>query len=315
MDLTVRVPSYHELSLPAKHIVYQVDVQLSSSLQQYRLSKRYSDFDRLDRELRTRHGNIPTLPPKRLLFSPKLEDRRAGLERYLRQACAGVCAGDKALVSFLEIPGRQNSYQQREGEIGFYDGVRDVRRELQIARRWLTDPPDAVTPPIAEAKRHIARADRFLGKVRHDGQDKISRQEGLRRQDIVESLGREIMALVELASARRDTNDKAKQGHQGKKQQTQAITGRVLGQQQEMPATLALDNQGLLQLQNTQMQQQDQLLETLLPILQRQRELGETIAREVEGQDEVLEQLDGGLGSMQSKMQRGKREMRRQQGS
>ena len=89
-------------------------------------------------------------------------------------------------------------------------------------------------------------------------------------------------------------------------------TGRVFGKKappQETAETRPLDDRGLLQLQQTKMQGQDQQLEELSKLLQRQKGMGEEIHREIGDQTEMLEDIDGEVGRVGGKMARSKRQM------
>lgn len=69
-----------------------------------------------------------------------------------------------------------------------------------------------------------------------------------------------------------------------------AKSGRVLGKETER--TRELDNQGVLQLQQDIMQDQDMSVGELMKIVQRQKELGIQINEELEVQNEMLRMVD-----------------------
>lgn len=360
------------------HTVYQIQVQLASSLQSYRISKRFSEFVALDSALRTlvdapsaassssagaaggggvRGGRKleVSLPPKTFLSKPDIPARRAGLEVYLRYLCTSTdwCTAPP-LVAFLQLPESARRAREEQGERGdFYAAVRDVRKELQIARRWLVSPPSApdaalssaagvgngdigagsgVTrqhAPIVEAKKHIATADQVLERVQRHARDPVSKQEARRRANIVDELGREILALVELASAKRATHAPSSAGAAGQAgagsggsagtmDRERLLAGGVLPQRgrvlgggagKETAATAQLSNDGLLLQQREQIVEQDKLLDGLLPVLRRQRELGETIAREIDAQSETLDELNAGVDRLEGKVRRGRKTM------
>ena len=76
--------------------------------------------------------------------------------------------------------------------------------------------------------------------------------------------------------------------------------GRVLGK--ETDRTRALDNQGVLQLQQQMMQEQDEDVMVLARAVARQRELGEQIQEELVVQNEMLGMLDEDVTRVQGKM-------------
>ena len=77
-------------------------------------------------------------------------------------------------------------------------------------------------------------------------------------------------------------------------------TGRVLGK--ETSETRSLDNQGLLQLQQQKMQDQDLDVDEIRKIVQRQRELGVQINQELEIQNEMLRMVDEDVDRVQGKI-------------
>ncbi|KAF8640351.1 hypothetical protein AX17_000022 [Amanita inopinata Kibby_2008] len=88
---------------------------------------------------------------------------------------------------------------------------------------------------------------------------------------------------------------------------------RVFGasQPKETEVTRPLDEQGLLSLQQTQIQQQDNQLAQLTTILQRQRHLGEAINSEVASQIEMLDDLNNEVDKVGSKLTTVSRQMNR----
>lgn len=78
--------------------------------------------------------------------------------------------------------------------------------------------------------------------------------------------------------------------------------GRVLGAPQETDKTRELDNQGVLQLQQQIMQDQDMDVGELAKIIRRQREMAEGIHEEIEVQNEMLGRLDEDVDRVQGKV-------------
>ncbi|KAF8626548.1 hypothetical protein AX15_004850 [Amanita polypyramis BW_CC] len=79
---------------------------------------------------------------------------------------------------------------------------------------------------------------------------------------------------------------------------------RVFGasQPKETEVTRPLDNQGLLSLQQTQVQQQDDQLAQLTTILRRQRQLGEAINGEIASQIDILNDLSNEVDRVGNKL-------------
>ncbi|KAI8995572.1 syntaxin [Trametes punicea] len=89
---------------------------------------------------------------------------------------------------------------------------------------------------------------------------------------------------------------------------------RVFGQAaqpRETEQTRPLDDHGLLQLQQMQMEQQDTQLAQLSTILQRQKQLGLAIHQEVKEQIEELETLDAEVDKVGGKLTSAKRQLNR----
>ncbi|KAF7122556.1 hypothetical protein CNMCM5793_000581 [Aspergillus hiratsukae] len=84
-----------------------------------------------------------------------------------------------------------------------------------------------------------------------------------------------------------------------------ARSGRVLGKETER--TRELDNQGVLQLQKTTMEDQDMSIEELRKIVHRQKELGIAINAELEIQNELLKLTDEDTDRLQKKIEIGKK--------
>jgi regulator of vacuolar morphogenesis len=81
--------------------------------------------------------------------------------------------------------------------------------------------------------------------------------------------------------------------------------GRVLGK--ETNETRELDNQGVLQLQQQKMHEQDLDVDEIRKIVQRQRELGERINEELEVQNEMLRMVDEDVDRVKGKIDVAKR--------
>jgi len=84
---------------------------------------------------------------------------------------------------------------------------------------------------------------------------------------------------------------------------------RVFGAPQETETTRPLDDMGLMNMQQTQIQQQDNQLSQLTTILQRQRHLGEAIGSEIAVQIEMLDDLSGEVDRVGGKLHSASRQM------
>ena len=146
----------------------------------------------------------------------------------------------------------------------------------------------------------------------------LRRREGLvlALQDEVENLGRLANATAPASSAHRATASSSARLPRGQQEAPTADrnallasskpAGRVLGasasSNKETSITRALDNSGLLQLQQTYATEQDTKLDALTVSLRRQRELGELISRELSEQGELLDGLDADVDRVGGKL-------------
>ena len=95
---------------------------------------------------------------------------------------------------------------------------------------------------------------------------------------------------------------------------TGAAPGRVFGARpppQETTETRPLDEPGLVQLQQSQMGSQDEQLGNLSELLRKQRVMGEEIYREIGEQNEMLDEVEGGVDKVGNKLGKAKRQMNR----
>ncbi|KAJ1743789.1 hypothetical protein LPJ78_001149 [Coemansia sp. RSA 989] len=80
---------------------------------------------------------------------------------------------------------------------------------------------------------------------------------------------------------------------------------------QETNETRGLDNQGLLQLQNDRMQEQDRIASEFSLLLRRQREMGHAIGDELDLQNQLLTELDQDLDRTGNKLAAARRQANR----
>lgn len=93
---------------------------------------------------------------------------------------------------------------------------------------------------------------------------------------------------------------------------TSPTVGRVFGVRQppqETAETRPLDDRGLLQLQTSKMSDQDAQLGELSKVLRRQKDMGELIHREIEEQNDLLDEVESGVDRTGRKLGKAKREM------
>ncbi len=139
-----------------------------------------------------------------------------------------------------------------------------------------------------------------------------------RREDMVANLRAEVGNLHRMAEAgyrpahRTPPPEANMPGAMPESNSAFAPKARVFGKKaQETAETRALDDRGLVQLQQTKMGQQDEQLGALSGLLRKQRRMGEEIADEIAVQNEMLDQLDSDVTRFGTKMARAKRDMNR----
>lgn len=175
----VYVRGHEERIEPKPHVVFRIDIQ--AHVRSWQMWRRYSEFADLHTELTKSVGAPPPspLPPKHafaMLRSPKnetlLEERRAGLETYLR---AIVSAKDSrwldafALRDFLGIPIGKHQQQQQQatsgsggggGGGGDLAGVGKDGRFLFTSSTWLDEHLD-LQSRVREIRADVNKRDAF----------------------------------------------------------------------------------------------------------------------------------------------------------
>jgi regulator of vacuolar morphogenesis len=349
----VYVCSHEERSDPKPHIVYNIEIQ--AHVRKWNMWRRYSEFVDLNTELTQSTGSTPPaqLPPKHslsLLRSRRdaklLEERRAGLEGYLR-AIVSV-KDDKwreslAFREFLGVPiGRQGiglpsqftSSSWLDERIELQAHIRDARADIN-KRDALSDRGDVAASHKAsvDAKKKLAGIISRIGTLGQGLQELglggMSGGELQRRTDMVAQLQDDCEKLGKMATVARQTSRGLGIGGSGAsatrvpapETDRESLLGgpslkpfaRVFGaapaKPQETEATRPLDDRGLFQLHEQQMQQQDSELSQLSTILQRQKQLGQAIGNELAIQIEMLDDLDNEVDSVRRKLTNANRQV------
>ncbi|QRW05032.1 hypothetical protein RhiLY_04031 [Ceratobasidium sp. AG-Ba] len=351
---SVHVRSHETRPDPKPHTVYRIEVQ--GPVRSWQVWKRYSEFTELHDELAKSTGESPPapLPPKHSLSlsfrrsindEKLLEERRAGLETYLR---AIVSAKDpkwrdnQSFREFLNAP-RSNTSNAGDGVASQFTTsswldeqadlmamARDIRADLN-KRDALSDRNDVQGAHTAgvSAKRKLSALVLRVGVLAKGLADLamggLSQGELQRRNDMVARLQDDCEKLSKMVVAARQTSRGTERvlpsaADREALLQEQASTtgsrpfGRVFGQKQppqETAETRSLDSQGLLQLQSTQMEQQDAQLAQLSAILKRQNQIGVAIGSEISQQIEMLDQLSNELDSTGNKLTHARKQMNR----
>lgn len=294
---------------PTKHI------SLAGSLQSYQITRRYSQFVELHAQIIDVTGMVPPkpLPPKTYLRGPDIEERRVGLETYLQAILEHeALRSSVAIKQFLEVPLPKHTRPTRD----FYELVRDIRSDLQLARRYLqSHNPDS----YIQVKKALSSAEKTFAEITELEKDaNISDAEMRRRKDVCDEMHRESLSLMTLAqnyrhsavAGTRSTHFSSEtlgsESPFAPKAGTGAAGGgRRLGASKETTTTLGQSNEELLQSQTQIIEQQDDLLSSLLPVLKRQKELGNMIGQELDEQSDLLDQVGDSMDTLESKLKMG----------
>ncbi|KAL8783990.1 MAG: hypothetical protein Q9213_004241 [Squamulea squamosa] len=283
-----------------------------------------------------------SLPPKtyfsRTTSSPALaESRRIALQTYLQTLNTDPddrWRNTSAWRSFLNLPSSNSNHNPRHittsstqqpitDPVVWLDYHRDLKSQLHSARLQLTKRDQATAAQAqhecsAEAKKHLVKAnsmistlDTGLKSLSSDtwGASKLGDGELRRRRDLISSARKELEGLETLlnamvakasldgAIAQATKGDREKLVHA---ESRKPATGRVLGK--ETDRTRALDNAGVLQLQQQLMREQDEDVDVLAQAVARQKKIGMEIQEELIVQKDLLGLLDEDVDRVQGKM-------------
>jgi regulator of vacuolar morphogenesis len=235
----IHIKGHEERTDPKPHTVYRIDIQ--ASVRSWSMWRRYSEFVELHTELTKSTGHPPpaSLPPKHkfsiLSLRPLhdrdeglLEERRAGLEVYLRAIISARedCWRESfAFRDFLGVPvGKQGTLDGGRAGGGSFSSsswldehlelqtrIRDVRADIN-KRDALSDRGDVAASHTAnvQAKKKLAE---ILSRVRiltqglqELGMSGISEGELQRRTDMVARLQDDCEKLGKMVTVARQTS-------------------------------------------------------------------------------------------------------------
>ncbi|KAL0951105.1 hypothetical protein HGRIS_007842 [Hohenbuehelia grisea] len=279
-----------------------------------------------------------------------IEARRIGLEAYLRAivgAKEDTWRETYTFKEFLGVPvGRQggvhggpptefttSSWLDEHLELQAL--IRDVRADVN-KRDALSDRGDVAAAHKANvgAKQTLSGVLTRIGNLARGlqalAQGGMSEGELQRRTDMVARLQDDCEKLGKMTRIAKMTSRVGAAGTGGSaalnpapESEREALLGpgtgsrfsRVFGapakEPQETEETRPLDDQGLLQLQQTQIQDQDTQLSQLTTILQRQRQLGVAIGEEIAIQNEMLDDLTNEVDRVGGKLSSAGKQMNR----
>ncbi|BGP30634.1 hypothetical protein JCM10296v2_002390 [Rhodotorula toruloides] len=352
---TLSVPSFTRIvAKPDPHVTFTIAVSLPT--RSYSVQQRYSAFDHLHQKLTATCGAPPPapLPPKhpgswflsplkagRELSDEQLEERREGLERWLRAILSDRdprWRDSRAFKDFLAAPpDGQVGASERKWSATTWTAEQHALEEEGRQLRWLLDKRDsqllansaAAHATAKEAKtklvdlvRRLGDLTRALETLAKDGmtEGELQRRSGAvqRLQGEVEELGRKAGTAPRIGSGRKMDDVEPTSGARsallsgaGSTKQPTRVLGAAAAASLETPETRPLDNGGIMQLQQQYMDDQDTKLEALTAALRRQRHLGEMINSELALQEDILDQLETGTDRVQGKMKTATKQMKR----
>lgn len=291
------------------------------------------------------------LPPKHIFSLRKnderiLEERRTGLEAYLRALVSSKNSQWRetgAFHDFLGIPTGRNAGRPPEWSqftlsswldehSDLQNLVRDIRAHIN-KRNSLSDMGNvnaAHASNLQAKKSLVTLLDRvgvlatsletLSGQGMAQGELQRRNEMVARLQDDCEKLGKMVIAsrqAIRRANLPPQERDSASQADRTALLSSSPRSGsrpvtRVFGAApKETEVTRPLDDQGLLQLQKTQIDQQDEQLSQLAVILRRQKQLGLAIGQEIEEQIELLDGLSDDVDVVGGKLKAADKTLRR----
>ncbi|KAI8921865.1 Phox homologous domain-containing protein [Powellomyces hirtus] len=340
---SVQVPSLTHETAPHPHITYTI--QLKGPFRSWTVHKRYSEFTALHKDLQNELGSEPTmqLPPKHFslfghstLTDPvKIEERRRGLESYLRGI---LYSGDTkwrrshAWLKFLGIaePPSKGSGNEKAAlspqvftpaawmtEFQALKALtRDLRAHITTRDRCNAagDVQGAQSAAVAGKQGLRALEGRLAGLEKGLGDDRqVAKGELMRRQDLfgalvgeVEGVAKALSSSMLSASSSLAASSVTLTPQQSSERK--ALLGgspapsRRFGTATPPANPSSMEPQGLLQQQQLMMATQDDALTTLSSIIRRQKEIGVAIGQELDLQNGLLEEVDSQVDRVQGRL-------------
>lgn len=126
----------------------------------------------------------------------------------------------------------------------------------------------------------------------------LSKLEMTRRQNLIENLKSDLEKLDADSQVSRNSPS----SNRSQLLNPSSRSTRKFGVAQETEETRALDNSSLLLLQRTTMETQDDVLGTLLTVVQRQKEIGMQMSQELDLQNSLLDDVDEKVAKVNTKL-------------
>ncbi|KAF2857912.1 Phox-like protein [Piedraia hortae CBS 480.64] len=267
------------------------------------------------------------------------EERRTGLERYLKGILEAEDArwrSSKAWKDFLGIAATIGAAKEQQHNGGVNDPYewldvhRTLKTKINLARQLLSQRDSAMTAQqqhslSIDAKASLVRAATLVAQLSDGlssssnpnrdsaGSRRLGEGEIRRRRDLLSAAKKEIEGLESLLKSNPTKVYSSASGSGAAATSTDKTVllqgtgpkplGRVLGGPlKETNRTRELDNAGILQLQQTIMQEQEEDVLTLGQTVAKLKDMGLMINEELTIQNEMLSLLDNDVDRVQGKV-------------
>lgn len=342
--MEISIPSYSQGS----PVHYTIHVSLPGHTS-YIIKKRYSEFATFSQDIEHEIGERSPIqfPQKKWIGNNNedfLKERRRRLELYLR----GVLKLDEwrdslAVSKFLETSKHIRAEARNRGSDINLQNATEWAKAVAEVRAMIhqikgASVPGALLPSSAvsaEERKLQVKARSKLQELEGSlvGDNKLGEGEYMRRRNIVQDLSK---ALVQIDGTRKTWimnsiggestntdgvgNNYSNNSISSKRNSSlpsklfgKNITSgrRVLGSGGETDKTRQLNNAGLLQMHEDEMQSQDQTIEGLRKTLRTQRDLGQQIYEELEFQNKALDDLDNEIHSSNARLNQARRKVKK----
>lgn len=333
--ISVNIPSALEQE---GHYFYNIEVSVGdvSNPDTYRVSRRYSDFEHLRQalEVQTKRAVPYNLPSKLSSFvktnGKVVAERRKGLAFFVdRLLNDPQYRRSSTVLAFFNLPQgvfleldyddmekRRSSVGKIESPTRWLEVLRDVNVQLERVRQDVSDGESVLKSKLKLRKCRTSLDTLKSYNLASSGT--LGAGERARRTKLLQAAQRCCEELGQIVSdssfsgglrgfpsgSSPDENLDA-----SKRQLWGSNRRRVIGKARETDSTRGLDNRELLQSQEQIMQKQDEHLEQIREIIQRQRQLGVAINEELDVQDEILKDFNQQVDRSAAKMQHAKKRL------
>lgn len=286
---SISVDSYQIRTIPPpSHTIYKIRV--TTNINEYVIDKRYSDFDKLDEQLRGLDGGLLQIPEKHLLRfrqstnSEVVKERVNGFNKYLHfiiTSKKGIWRDSREFRAFicLDVSGKS-------GQLNWMEGYHNLSNQLRVLKGLVYKNDKNTSKELFGCLSKL----RELQLNLDTSKQVINSNEFNKRHQLLLSLVDQV-DLIELML--KDTGRRTSAATGPHKQLSFNRQPKAI----ETDETRPLDSTQLHTLQSTKMASQDTQLEQISVRLQRQLEMGLTINSELSQHNELLDSLDGSLNN------------------